>query len=168
MNRRNFAQVLVASALCSLFAPGVVAQVAGKGYAELKPAQPGGGSGRIEVIEFFSYACPHCMELEPLLGKWRAALPKDVVFRRVPVGFGRPEWAGMARLYVTLNTMGLADKLDMAVFEAIHKRHVNLMDERIRADWLARQGVDAKKYNDTFRSFGVDSMVKRTEQLTQD
>ena len=162
MNRRHFAL-----ALCSFLTPPVLAQIAGKDYTLLTPPQPGGARG-VEVIEFFSFACPHCMQLEPLLQKWRAAQPKDVVLRRVPVGFGRPDWAALARMYVTLGTIGMADKLDEKIFAAIHLGRVNLADEKIREDWLARQGVDLKKYRDSSRSFGVESLMKRTEQLTRD
>ena len=166
MNRRNWLQ-LAAFVLCSQLAAGASAQVAGKDYIALSPPQPGAAHG-IEVIEFFSFACPHCMQLEPLLQKWRAAQPKDVVLRRVPVAFGRPEWAALARMYVTLGTIGMADKLDEKVFAAIHIGRVNLADEKTRNDWLGKQGVDLKKYADSSRSFGVESLVKRAEQLTHD
>jgi thiol:disulfide interchange protein DsbA len=167
MNRRNCLQVLAALAPGSLLASGVLAQVAGKDYIALSPPHPGGSNGQVEVIEFFSFACPHCKELEPFIQKWRAAQPKDVVFRRVPVSFGRPDWTALARVYVTLSTMGLADKLDGPIFDAIHKNHVNLSEEKTRGEWLVKQGVDLRKYNDASRSFGVDSLVKRAEQLTQ-
>lgn len=165
MNRRK---VLIAFAGCAMFAPAALAQVAGKDYELLSPPQPARANGQVEVLEFFSFACPHCMQFEPALGKWRAAKPGDVAFRRVPVAFGRPEWAALARMYLTLSTMGLADKLDMRIFEAIHHGHVHLSEEKIRGEWLAKQGVDLKKYNDTSRSFGVESMVKRAEQLTHE
>lgn len=162
-NRRN---LLAAAAVLLILAPNASAQVAGKDFIPLSPPQPGGSHGQVEVIEFFSFACPHCGALEPHLKKWRAAQPKDVVFRRVPVSFGRPEWAALGRLYITLNAMGLSDKLDGAVFDAIHKDHLKLADEKVRDDWLARHGVDVKKFHDTWRSFGVDSMAKRADQLT--
>jgi thiol:disulfide interchange protein DsbA len=164
MNRRNF---VIAAALCNVVSPQAWAQVAGKDYSLLSSPQPSGVGGKVEVIEFFSFACPHCMELEPHLAKWRAAQPKDVAFRRVPVSFGRPDWATMARMYLTLNALGLSDKLDAKVFDAIHKERVNLGDEKTRDAWLTKQGVDLRKYGDTLRSFAVESMMRRSEQLSQ-
>ena len=166
MNRRNFQHSLAALGLCLLLTP-ALAQVAGKDYLHVSPPQPAGVAGKVEVIEFFSFACAHCMALEPQLAKWRAAHASDVAFRRVHVSFGRPEWAALARMYATLHAMGLSDQLDAKVFDAIHKSHVKLADEKTRIEWLSRQGVDPKKYNDVSRSFGVDAVAKRAEQLSE-
>lgn len=139
---------------------------AGRDYEMLSPAQPGGSNGQIEVVEFFSYGCPHCANLEPKLEKWRAEQGKDVSFVRVPVIF-RKEWQALARLYYTLDAMGLADKLSNAVFDAVHKQSIRLDDEAKRNEWLAKQGVDVKKFNDTARSFGVDSQMRRATQMAE-
>jgi thiol:disulfide interchange protein DsbA len=133
---------------------------------ELNPVQPTLPPGQIEVIEFFSYGCPHCEHFDPLLSQWRAKQTKDVVFKRVPVSFGRAEWGALGRLYITLNALGLSDKLDPAVFEAIHKDRVKLDDEKVRNEWLGKKGVDVKKFNDTWRSFSVDTQYKRAEQMS--
>src|SRR5690349_16449224 len=100
MKRREFLPLPAALLLATPFAS--QAQVAGKDYMEISPPQPGGSNGQVAVIEFFSYGCPHCYELEPTLHKWKSALPKDVTFRRVPVSFGRQEWAELGRMYLTL------------------------------------------------------------------
>ncbi len=136
------------------------------GVKELSPPQPTLPAGQIEVIEFFSYGCPHCSNFEPLLAKWRTQQKSDVVFKKVPVSFGRPEWGALGRMYITLNAMGLADNLTPAVFEAIHKDRIHLDDEKVRNDWLTKKGVDAKKFNDTWRSFSVDAQYKRAEQMS--
>jgi thiol:disulfide interchange protein DsbA len=164
MNRRTWLG-LAAFTLSTFVAAGASAQVPGKDYNALSPPQPVSAHG-VEVIEFFSFACPHCMQLEPLLQKWRATLPKDVSFHRVPVGFGRPDWSALARMYITLGAIGMGGKLDDKVFAAIHTEHVNLGDEKTRSQWLARQGVDLKKYEDASRSFGVEALAKRADELT--
>jgi protein dithiol oxidoreductase (disulfide-forming) len=134
-------------------------------YQLVKPPQPGGSNGQIEVIEFFSYACPHCSEFDPLLSKWRAAQDKDVVFKRVPVSFDRADWGAVGKLYLTLNAMGLSDKLDPAVFKAIQTDRVRLDDERARNDWLTKQGIDVRQFDNTWRSFSVDAQAKRALEL---
>lgn len=133
-------------------------------YQLVKPPQPGGQNGQIEVLEFFSYGCPHCNDFDPHLAKWRAEQPKDVVFKRVPVSFGRPEWDAFGRIYLTLNAMGLSDKLDSAVFRAVHVEHIQLDQEKARNEWLTKQGVDVRKFDDTMRSFSVNAQSKRADQ----
>lgn len=166
MLRRSLLKLILASALCAASSFGFALE-AGKDYVLLQPAQPGGANGQIEVIEFFSYGCPHCASFDPKLTKWRAEQSKDVVFHRVPVSFGRPEWAALGRLYITLNTMGLSDKMDPKVFDGVHKSYLKLNDEKVRNDFLAKEGVDVKKFNDTWRSFGVETQVRRAEQMAE-
>ncbi|HSD37035.1 MAG TPA: thiol:disulfide interchange protein DsbA/DsbL [Rhodocyclaceae bacterium] len=166
MLRRSLFKLLIASA-CIAAAPLSFALDAGKDYTLLQPAQPGGANGQIEVIEFFSYGCPHCSAFDPKLSKWRAAQSKDVVFKRVPVSFGRPEWAALGRLYITLNTMGLSDKYDSKVFDGVHKEYLKLQDEKVRNDWLTKEGIDVKKFNDTWRSFGVETQMRRADQMAE-
>ena len=85
--------------------------VEGTDYRKLDPPQPTMSPGKIEVIEFFSYMCPHCYEFHPLVTTWAAKLPKNVVFVRVPVGFNRPAWINLARAYYALQASGDLDKL---------------------------------------------------------
>jgi protein dithiol oxidoreductase (disulfide-forming) len=167
MKRRNALQLIAAAALALSIAPWASAQVAGKDYTPISPAQPGGTNGQVDVIEFFSYGCPHCYEFDPLLTKWRARQPADVSFHRVPISFGNPKWADLQRMYLTLEAMKVGDKLDTAVFEGVQKQRVDFSNEKTRNEWLAKQGVDVKQFNDTWRSFGVAAQVKRSEQLAE-
>ena len=79
---------LALAAWLAMSAAGAAEPVEGKDYARLKNAQPVETGKKIEVIEFFSYGCPHCNDLEPILDAWVAKLPPDVQFRRVPVRQG--------------------------------------------------------------------------------
>lgn len=121
---------------------------------------------KIEIIEFFWYGCPHCFDLEPFLRKWTAALPKDVEFRRIPA-IPTERWMPNARTFYTLEAMGLLEKMHGEVFDAIHIDRVNLNDERIQLDWMAKKGVDRAKFADAWRSFSVQSKTRRAAQLTQ-
>jgi len=120
---------LLFSALLSWLAlPGLglaAEPLAGREFKAISPALVT-AKDKIEVLEFFSYGCPHCSDFNPLVSHWAAKLPKDVSFRRVPVGFNRPEWTRLARLYFALESTGDLAKLDAAVFDAIHKERVNL------------------------------------------
>ena len=121
---------------------------------------------KIEVTEFFWYGCPHCFDFEPILAPWAKKLPDDVVFRRVPALFPNNKWAPPARLYYTLEAMDLVDKLHRDVFNAIHLDHQRLDDEKILFDWVAKKGVDVKKFGEAWSSAGVQSRVQQARDLT--
>lgn len=163
--RRSFLGAAMGSAL-TVALPSF-AQTAGKDYTLISPVQPTEDAGKIEVLEFFSYGCPHCAEFNPLVVAWAAKLPADVVFKKVPITFGRAAWANTSRLYYTLDITGDLARLESEVFKAIHVERVNLFDERTLNEWVAKKGVDAKKFADTFKSFGVNSKVSRADQMAQ-
>jgi thiol:disulfide interchange protein DsbA len=116
------------------------------------------------VVEFFWYECPHCYDLEPALEQWVARLPKDVEFVRVPATFNE-RWTVSARVYYALEAMRLLPKLHAALFNAIHQGGLRITDDRQRADWLQRQGVDAAKFQAIFASPAVDARIKRAAEL---
>ena len=125
-----------------------------------QPTEP----GKIEVIEFFWYACPHCYHLESAVAAWFKNVPKDVVFRRVPAAAGG--WANLATVFYTIESMGILDQYHAKVFEAIHKDNLNLGDASVRDAWLAKQGIDLVKYHSVERSFAVVTKVQRAKQMS--
>jgi thiol:disulfide interchange protein DsbA len=157
----------VAIALFSLALPAQAQALAGGDYALVDPAVPSDTPAKIEVIEFFSYGCPHCSDLNPHASKWAAKLPADVVLRRIPVGFGNPYYQIMARLYYALEAIGEVKRLDQAVFTAIHDKGLKLIDDKSILEWVTAQGVDAKTFSDAYNSFGVISKTKRADQISQ-
>jgi thiol:disulfide interchange protein DsbA len=166
-DRRTFFAGLFAFVTAMTAALPAAAQTAGKDYTPVVPAQPTEDAAKIEVLEFFSYGCPHCSDLYPLLSQWVAKQPGDVVVRKVPITFGRAAWANAARLYYALEATGDLARLDGEVFKAIHGERVNLFEESAIKEWVAKKGVDQKKFADAFSSFGVMSKVKRGDQLAQ-
>lgn len=143
------------------------APVAGTDYTTYDAPQPTDApAGKIEVTEFFFYACPHCADMEPVLEQWAKTMPKDVTLRRVPVLF-RPQLVPYARIYYTLESMNLLDKLHTEVFVAIHQQRVNLADEKTLFSWIAGKGVDAARFEEVYKSFSVSSKVERANQTTR-
>jgi protein dithiol oxidoreductase (disulfide-forming) len=165
--RRSFITTIFALGAALTMAMPSSAQTAGKDYTLISPAQPTEDASKIEVLEFFSYGCPHCADFNPLLQAWVAKLPGDVVFRKVPITFGRAAWANIAKLYYALKVTGDLDRLESDVFKAIHHDRVNLFDEKSLLEWVAKKGVDQKKFAEAFNSFGVMSQVKRGDQMAQ-
>jgi thiol:disulfide interchange protein DsbA len=132
-------------------------------FRSVKPAAPTDApAGKVEVIEFFWYGCPHCNTLEPALKDWVRRLPQDVVFRKVHV-----PWQVQAhqQLYFTLETMGRAEALNERVFAAIHTDRRKLDAPEAMADLLAGHGVDRKAFLDTYASFGVRTRMQRATAL---
>jgi protein dithiol oxidoreductase (disulfide-forming) len=134
-------------------------------YGEINPPQPVEAKGKIEVIEFFWYGCPHCYTLEPHIEAWLKTLPPDVEFRRVPAVFSQ-RWGHDAAIYYTLEALGLIDKLHRPLFDAIHKQNLRTDNEPALNEWLQKQGVDPKKFMDAMKSFGVQSKTRRAVQQT--
>lgn len=163
---RTLKSFLAMAAALAIAVP-ALAQTAGKDYTPIEPPQPTDNPAKIEVIEFFSYGCPHCADFNPLVTAWAAKLPADVSFKKVPITFGRAAWQGISRLYYTLEATGDLPKLDAAVFKAIHEERVSLFDEKTLNEWVAKKGVDPKKFADTYNSFGVMSKSKRADQIAQ-
>lgn len=137
-----------------------------RGYVTLAAPQPTNDPSKIEVVELFSYACPHCHHFEPLLSKWVAAQPQDVAFVRIPVVF-RPSWEPLARAYYVAETLGVLDKTHAALFAAIHEKQQNFEDEDALAKFFVAQGVDEKAFRDAYNSFAVVSKLNRGKQLLQ-
>ena len=168
MKRRLFSTTVLAAATW-LSTSVAWAQAAlfksGKDYLTLqRPLPTDAGNGKIEVLEFFWYSCPHCNAFEPAFAQWAKAAPKDVVVRRIPVAF-REDFAPQQRLYFTLEALNLLDTMHDRVFAAIHVQKQLLNSDASVLAWAEKQGVDKAKFSETFKSFGVASKLKRAVQL---
>jgi thiol:disulfide interchange protein DsbA len=140
--------------------------VEGREYARLKNPQPVETGKKIEDIEFFSYGCPHCSDLEPILQAWMQKLPPDVQFRRVPVIF-QQRWEALARIYYTLDAMGDEGRLSPEVFKAVHVNGLPLYQDKAFFDWAAGHGLDRARVADVYGSFAVSSRFNRAKALAQ-
>ena len=140
----------------------------GKDYITLeRPVATEAGSGKIEVLEFFWYSCPHCNQFEPAFEQWVKNAPKDVVVRRVPVAF-RDDFVPQQRLYYTLEAMNLVEKMHIRVFTAIHGEKLMLNTDASVLAWAEKQGIDKAKFEQAYKSFGVATKAKRAVQLQND
>lgn len=160
----SFAALALAALLTS---PTTMAQAAHERYYTLltAPQPPESAGGKVEVIEFFSYACPHCFHFSSLVMPWAAKLPQNAIFLRVPVAFGRPEWGALVRAYYALQATGDLDRLDAALFDAIHKEHQPLFNEANITEWVARQGVKRETFAAAYNSFNVTTKATHAGQL---
>lgn len=155
---------LAATLILSLCSPLASAAEAGKDYAVLSPVQQTENRGKIEVIEFFAYTCPHCFELEPDLNAWARKLPKNVVLKRQPVIFN-DSWEPMARAYFALEALGALDRLHAEMFNAIHIEDKNLTHPEDFYDWGAGKGLDRARLKAAYESFSTGTKIARAKQL---
>lgn len=147
---------------------GLPALAQGNGYELVNPPQPVDAKGKVEVLEFFHYGCPHCKSFDPVLELWVKKLPADVAFQRVPVTWGNAQLAGLARLHLTLAATGDLARLHGAVFEAVQVDKAPVHTEAGAQEWAVKKGVDGKKFADAYRSFGVQVGLQRIEKLGRD
>lgn len=171
MNRRELlttsSALLAVSALPGLARAQAPAFKEGVHYRRLPTAvQVSAQAGKVEVIEFFWYSCPHCNQFEPTLDAWVKKLPPEVAFKRVHVGF-RPSFEPQQRLFATLDAMGLVDRLHAKVFRAVHDERQRLDRPDSIIEWVAQQGVDRAKFTETYNSFGIQSKVKAFSKLSE-
>jgi len=159
---------IVALAFLALSTSPQASIIAGHDYIVLSVPQRQESNGKIEVVEFFSWGCPHCYEFYPMLSRWLSTLPKDAAFKRVPVGLGHPEWEALARAYYALQSTGDVDRLDSQIFEDIHRNHVWLYDEKSITAWVGKHGVNVAKFTEAFRSFNVNMSAGQAEQKAED
>lgn len=162
----TLAGLLLACCLSGLYAPAQAIE-AGMDYLDLGSARPTEAKGKIEVMEFFWYGCPHCYRLEPELKAWAKKLPKDVVLRRIPATLNA-NWEPMTRAYYALEAIGLTDKLHAKVFDAIHANGLDLNKPEAFIDWAAKQGADRAKLAQAYNSFSVNTKVMHSRQVAQE
>ena len=173
IQRRQFTTSLLAAGAASALLPlATQAQaqqqfpVEGTNYVRLGQAVPVPSGGKIDVIEFFWYGCPHCNAFEPALEAWAKKLPPDVAFRRAHVAFTALH-ENHSRIFYTLESMGQVEAMHRKVFAAIHQQRKRLASEGEIADFMAENGLDRAKFVDTFKSFGVATKVRQGKQLSE-
>lgn len=158
--------VLVTASLFGMTAQAAEPIEAGKQYVELSSAVPVSEPGKIEVVEMFWYGCPHCYAFEPTINPWAEKLPADVHFVRIPAMFGGP-WDAHGQLFLTLQAMGVENKVHSAVFNAIQKEHKKLTTPDEMAEFVATQGVDKDKFLATFNSFAIKGQIVAAKELAK-
>lgn len=171
MKRREFTALTALStagagtlSLASLPAQAQGGPIEGRQYVKLATPVPQSTPGKIEVIEFFWYGCPHCYVFEPSIEAWAKQLPADVVFRKVHVAF-RENVKIHQRLFFTLEAMGKEAQVRPAIFNAIHRGGQSLTDPKAMADFLAPLGVDKAKFLENYNSFTVQTKCQQATKL---
>ena len=159
---------LLASAACAADAAPAAARqwVAGSDYLVLDPPQPTSTGDKIEVVEVFSYACPHCAHFQPYVDELKSKLPASAQFVLVPAVFN-PAWEPFARAFYTAQTLGLVDKTHQALFDALHRDHLPIGSIDALAKFYAGYGADAGNFLSTANSFVIDAKIAHGNDLVK-
>ena len=165
--RRGFSAGLLGAGLGNVLSMPALAQATpteGVHYIRLAEPVAAAAAGKIEVIEFFWYECPHCNAFEPALEAWIKRQGDDVAFRRVPVWFREEPFSIQQRLFYTLEALGLVPTLHRKVFRAIHSERTRLRSAEDLAAFALKNGVDPVNFMTTYNSFGVQSKSQQARQ----
>jgi thiol:disulfide interchange protein DsbA len=174
MNRREFSTQAIATGVFAATATlGSFARAQGttpvEGTHYVRLTQPlAVPPGKIEVIEFFWYGCPHCNDFEPSLDAWSKRLPTDIAFRRVPVAFRADPFVTHQKIFYSLDAMGLIPTMHRKVFYAIHSQRQRLDKLDTIAAFMQQNGVDSAKFTEHFNSFSVQSKAQQAVKLAAD
>ena len=170
MKRREFAGAAI-GACTALLAPAAFAQggapVEGRDFQRLGTPLPPPSNGKIEILEFFWYGCPHCNAFEPALEAWVKKLPEFVAFRRVPVQFREEPFGTHQRIYFALETMGQLEAMHRKVFAAIHNDRLKLDKPAEIQAFMSKNGLDGARFIEVMNSFGVQTKARQAKQLAE-
>ena len=134
----------------------------GSHYVRLEIPVKTRNQDRIEVTEYFSYGCPHCYRLEPLISRWKEGLPNDVEFNRTPAVWKVTGYELYARTYYTALALKVVEKIHLPLFNAIHAERRRLLDLNAMAAFMAENGIDSDMFTKNFNdSFGVKAMYQQ-------
>ena len=172
MKRREFSAAVATGALgaATIGRPALAQSgppVEGRDFVRINPPLPAPPAGKIDVVEFFWYGCPHCNAFEPALDAWSKKVPADVSFRRVPVAFREEPFVAHQRIYYALEEMKLTDAMHKRVFAAIHVDHQRLDKSADIAAFMTKNGVDGTKCLEYYNGFSVQTKARQAAQLAQ-
>ena len=153
--------------VCTALSLSAHAAQLGKDYIEIKPAHATTTPGKVEVLEFFWYGCPHCYQLEPELLLWSKKLPRNVTLIRQPAVLGE-SWMTLTQAYYALDSLGEIPRLHGPLFNALHNEGRRFNTPESVISWATPHGVNPDKLKAAFQSFSVHTKANRAKQISQE
>ena len=139
----------------------------GTDYKRLSnPQPPITENGKVEVVEAFSYHCPHCYRFESVIQGWAEQQPETVELIHLPVVF-RADWEPGARAYYIAESLGILEQTHEAFFSALHDQRRRMRSEDDLAAFFADFGVDRETFDDVNGSFELDTKLRRSQDLAR-
>ncbi len=136
--------------------------VAGEHYEVIETAERRRPGADVEVVEFFSYACVHCKNFDPLIHEWLQTKPDNVEFRRVPVTFS-PQWVLLAQTYYTLVALDILDQNHDRIFRRIHNTRRMFASPDEVAEFIDGNGASAAQFMEAWNGPEVRQLLRTGE-----
>ena len=167
---REFMKMKIATILLTVFSLSFICTAnaadfafeEGTHYAKLEVPVRLKDTGGIQVAEYFSYGCGHCYQFEPLIGAWHEKLSDDVKFSRTPAIWNQ-DYQVYAQTYLTLESLGVLEKVHLAIFNAIHEEGQRLNSPQLMAQFLTNYGVNPQDFARAYSSFGIRASLQQTD-----
>ena len=121
----------------------------------------------IEVVEFFSYACPHCSNLERMLDGWVDGLPENVEFKRIHIAIDTMT-TRLARTHLVLESQGLLEENHRRLFDAIHQRNITFLNDAQIAEFIQDHGIESNRFLSALNGRYVTRAVETNRQFAVD
>ncbi|CDG85924.1 thiol:disulfide interchange protein DsbA/DsbL [Janthinobacterium agaricidamnosum] len=136
-------------------------------YLELpKPATPA-SAGKIEVIEFFWYGCPHCYKYNDVLDAWVAKHADRITLRRVPFAV-RDKQIPQQKMYYAFDALGKLDDMHALIFEKIHLGHKPLNTDDSISVFAQEQRISKEQWQAAYQSPQVQEKIQEADRLQHD
>jgi len=159
-----FAGLVATSTAFAADAPAPTAWEEGKNYFLVDPPQPTASGDKVEVLEVFSYACPHCAHFQPYAEELKSKLPANAQFVLIAAVFNA-QWEPFSRAFFTAQSLGLLDRTHQAVFDAVHRDHLPVNTLEALANFYAGHGANSASFLSTANSFVIDAKMSHAADL---
>ncbi|WP_028079754.1 thiol:disulfide interchange protein DsbA/DsbL [Solimonas soli] len=172
---RSAAALLSMLLLAAPLAPALAAPPGLKSGTDYVPIDKGEAldpqPGKVEVVEFFNYACPACNSFNPTFQAWKKKLAADVHVVYAPLDF-RPDFVQYARAFYAAEQFGLVEKTHDAVYAGVHEKHTlpgegYKPDEAKIAAFYAGYGANPTEFQAAMDSFTVNAKIAKARQYAQ-
>lgn len=138
----------------------------GKQYLTLdKPV-----TGEPQVLEFFSFYCPHCYQFEEVYQVPKAvkkALPEGTKMTRYHVEFLGPLGKQLTQAWAVAMALGVEEKITPLMFEGVQKTQTVQTPGDIRNVFI-KAGISGEDYDAALNSFVVKSLVAQQQKAAED
>lgn len=141
--------------------------VAGIDYKVLKqPVPTNAPEGKVSMLEFFGYWCPHCKSLAPEITAWHKQAPQNIAFEMVPVNFGSKAHDALQRLFYALRDIKKLDAMNLKVFDDIHSKKIPMGTREDIFAWAKKQPeLKDTDFEAAYDSFSMEQHISRAQQL---
>jgi len=140
----------------------------GKQYVSLpKPV-----AGEPQVMEFFSFFCPHCYQFEQIYHVGDAVkknLPADTKMVKYHVDFlGGDLGPVVTHAWAVAMALGVEDKVTSPIFDGIQKSQTITDAASLKDVFIKAAGISSEQYDAAWNSFAVKALVAQQQKVASD